>query len=101
MPAEACWRVYVLECAGGTLYTGISTDTARRFAEHASGKGARYTRANPPERVLADLQVGSRSLALRVECAIKRLDRRAKRRLCEEIAAGRLRIEDIASAGAR
>ncbi|MDX2298217.1 MAG: GIY-YIG nuclease family protein, partial [Xanthomonadaceae bacterium] len=39
------WFVYLLECRGGRLYTGITVDVARRFAQHVNGKGARYTRA--------------------------------------------------------
>ena len=43
-----CWYVYLIECRDGSVYTGIATDVARRFSEHAAGKGARYTRAHPP-----------------------------------------------------
>jgi putative endonuclease len=41
----------VLECRDGALYTGISNDVARRYAAHLAGKGARYTRINPPQRI--------------------------------------------------
>ena len=47
-----CWYVYLLECHDGSVYTGIATDVDRRYAEHAAGKGARYTRAHPPLRLL-------------------------------------------------
>lgn len=46
---ESCW-LYVLECEGGSLYTGVSKDVEGRFRKHLSGKGAKYTRANRPDR---------------------------------------------------
>jgi len=92
--AVAQWQVYVIECVDGSLYTGISTDTERRYRQHAEGRGARYTRSHPPSRLLAQFPVASRSLALRVEHAIKQLDAIAKRSLCRELHAdGRSIIE--------
>lgn len=38
------YYVYMLECADGSLYTGYTTDVARRLGEHSSGKGSKYTR---------------------------------------------------------
>jgi len=75
------WFVYVLECRGDRLYTGITVDVARRFAQHVNGKGARYTRANPPQRLLAVIEHPDRSSATRAEHAIKRLSPEAKRAL--------------------
>jgi len=74
------WFVYIVRCADDTLYTGVSTDVARRVAEHNAGApaGARYTRGRRPV-VLAYAEVASsRSLALRREREIKALDRTAK-----------------------
>ena len=79
MPA---WHVYLIECRDGSLYTGITTDVERRFAEHASGKGARYTRARPPLRVLARFAYPDRAAASRAEYAIKQLSPARKRALC-------------------
>lgn len=76
------WYVYVLECLDGSLYTGISTDVARRFEQHRRGKGARYTRARPPSRLLASFRYDSQSMALRAELRIKRLSALQKRQLC-------------------
>ncbi|MDZ4811116.1 MAG: GIY-YIG nuclease family protein [Pseudomonadota bacterium] len=76
------WFLYVLECTGGTLYTGISTDVARRFEQHRIGKGARYTRARPPLRLLASFQFDSQSQALIAEVAFKKLRAAAKRKCC-------------------
>ncbi len=76
------WFVYLLECRGGHVYTGIAVDVQARYAAHASGRGARYTRANPPERLLASFACRDRSAATRAEAAIKRLDPARKRALC-------------------
>lgn len=76
------WFVYLLECRGGHVYTGIAVDVPARYAAHASGRGARYTRANPPERLLASFACHDRSEATRAEAAIKRLDPARKRALC-------------------
>ena len=72
------WHLYLVECADGSLYAGIATDVERRFAEHAAGKGARYTRSHKPLRVVASRAVGSRSDALKAEIALKRLPKERK-----------------------
>ena len=79
MPASpVLWHLYLLECVDGSLYAGIATDVERRFQEHLSGKGARYTRSHPPLRLVESRAIGSRSEALRAELAIKRLPRARK-----------------------
>lgn len=71
--------VYMLECRGNRLYTGITTDLARRFEEHQGKKpGARFTRANPPSRMIAAAEAGGRSEALKLEASLKRLTRARK-----------------------
>lgn len=75
------WFVYVLECADGSLYTGIATDVDRRYAEHVAGTGARYTRSHPPARLLARFPHPDRSSALKAEAAIKKLPPARKRAL--------------------
>ena len=72
------WFLYLIECADGSLYTGITVDVAARWIAHQSGKGARYTRSHKPLRLLASTPVGSRSQALKVELAIKRLPKDRK-----------------------
>ena len=79
--AGTTWFVYLLECRNGAIYTGIAIDVDQRFAAHAAGRGARYTRANPPVRVLARFAYADRSSVTKAEAAIKRLDARAKRAL--------------------
>jgi len=81
------WFVYVIECRDGSLYTGIAVDVARRYAMHVAGKGARYTRSRPPVRLLASMACDDRSMALRVEYAVKQLPVADKRAWCAANAA--------------
>lgn len=69
------WWVYLLICRDGRTYAGIATDVAARFAVHASGKGAKFTRSNPPVRVLGTRAFASKSDAMKAEAALKKLDR--------------------------
>lgn len=73
------WFLYLIECQDGSIYTGISVDVAARYAVHASGKGARYTRSHPPRRLLAWLEYPDRSAAARAEYAMKQLNPSEKR----------------------
>ena len=83
-PAKSAggWWLYVLECRRGVLYTGIAKDVAERFAAHAAGTGAAFTRRNRPLRILARAPLASRSEALRAEYALKQLRRAEKLRWC-------------------
>ena len=74
----APWVLYLLECENGTYYAGITTDLERRFAEHVFGIGARYTRANPPARVVAVKEFPDRASASRAEAKLKKLPRGEK-----------------------
>lgn len=76
---DALWHVYVVECADGTLYTGITTDLVRRIGEHNDSlKGARYTRAKRPVRLVYSEQVPDRSTASKREYEVKHLSREEK-----------------------
>jgi putative endonuclease len=72
------WHLYLIECADGSLYAGITTDVERRYQQHIDGKGARYTRSHKPVRLLVAAPVGSRSAATRAEIALKRLPKEKK-----------------------
>lgn len=72
------WVLYLLECRGGSLYAGITTDLERRFAQHLAGKGARYTRSHPPLRIAASMNFPDRSTASKAEAALKSLPREHK-----------------------
>ena len=75
--------VYVLSCADDTLYTGYTTDLARRVAEHDAGKGAKYTRGRTPVELVHAESFESRSTAMSREYEIKQLSRAEKERLVE------------------
>jgi len=75
------WHLYVVRCGNGALYTGIATDVSRRLAQHREGEGAKYLRGKGPLRLVFRKPIGERGLALRVECAIKRLSKRRKEEL--------------------
>jgi putative endonuclease len=79
----AQWFVYMVRCADGSLYTGITTDVRRRVEEHNGDDrlGARYTRGRRPVRVCHVEPAESRSGAARREAAIKKMTRSQKERL--------------------
>jgi predicted GIY-YIG superfamily endonuclease len=72
------WTVYLARCADGSFYTGITTDLARRVAQHNAGSGAAYTRSRLPVKLVYAERAPNRSGALRREFAIRRLSRREK-----------------------
>lgn len=72
------WVVYILRCGDDTLYTGITTDLARRFKQHSEGRGARYTRGRGPLEIVGSRAVVTRSRALRLEAFVKKATRDAK-----------------------
>ena len=75
--------VYVLTCADGSLYTGYTTDVARRVAEHDAGEGAKYTRGRTPVELVHVEAFDAKSAAMSREYAIKQLSRRGKESLVE------------------
>lgn len=75
------WTVYMLRCADGSLYTGITTDVTRRCEQHNAGTASRYTRSRRPTRLVYQEAHASRSLALKREAAIKSLSRQEKKAL--------------------
>lgn len=79
--AASRWYVYLLLCRNGAIYTGIARNVAARYALHVAGTGARYTRANPPRRLLVKFACLNQSEASRMEAAIKKLPALDKRKL--------------------
>ncbi len=75
------WWLYVVECKGGSLYTGITTDVGARYQNHLAGKGARYTRARPPVRLLGKWPYPDKSSASKAEYRVKKMNAADKRRL--------------------
>jgi putative endonuclease len=80
---QAGWWLYVLECRGGVLYTGIAKNVDSRFAAHVKGTGAKFTRLNKPVRILAKVAMATRGDALRAEYALKQMPRFEKLQWCE------------------
>jgi putative endonuclease len=77
--------VYLIECADGSLYTGIAKDVRKRLRMHEAGKGAKYTRGRGPLRlVYVELQL-NKSEALKRERAVKRLPTKEKWKLAESV----------------
>lgn len=75
---ETGYWVYIVRCADGTLYTGMTDNVERRIAAHNSGKGAKYTRGRGPVALVYREACGDKSQALRRERAIKALRRAEK-----------------------
>jgi len=74
----ARWFVYVVRCADGSLYTGISSDVPARVATHNAGRGARYTRSRRPVELVHTETKKSQSTAAKREAAIKAWPRARK-----------------------
>ncbi|WP_341504150.1 GIY-YIG nuclease family protein [Gallaecimonas sp. GXIMD4217] len=87
------WSLYLVRMKGGQLYTGITTDVARRFAEHQGGgaRAARALRGKGPLSLAFQAVVGARGQALSLEYRVKALPKRQK----EALIAGTLRLDDI------
>ena len=80
------WFVYIIEASDGSLYTGVTTDVERRFAEHCdSAKGAKFFRGRKPMKVVYQQDQPDRSHALKREAEIKKLTRENKLRLIGQL----------------
>jgi putative endonuclease len=79
------YYIYILQCKGKRYYTGYTTDIKRRYKEHLSGSSkSKFTRSFPPEKIAACWQIkGTKSSAMKIEAAIKRLPHDKKSKLCE------------------
>lgn len=78
MVIPANWIVYILRCADGTLYTGITNNLERRVAEHEAGQGARYTKGRGPLKLVYQEICQGRGLASKREGQIKSLTKKGK-----------------------
>lgn len=81
MTASKPWFLYLVRTRHGHLYTGITVDVARRFAEHQAGKGAKALRGKGPLALVYSEQVGCHSEALKRELAVKGLSKARKEAL--------------------
>lgn len=78
---DKTWKLYILRCGDGSLYTGITTDLDRRLEAHRAGTGAKYTRGRGPLTLVYAEECVDHSGALRRECQIKALTRAEKEAL--------------------
>ena len=87
------WFLYVIRCRNGRLYTGITTDVERRFAEHTSNdkKGAKCLRGKAPLTLVMKKKIGSRSMALQIEARVKKLPKIKK----EMFVDGKIKVREI------
>jgi putative endonuclease len=72
------WQVYIITCSDNSLYTGITTDVARRLGQHKSGRGAKYFRGRQPVQLIYLESGHNLSTAMRKEASIKRMERSKK-----------------------
>ena len=80
------WFVYILRCAGDSLYTGIAKDdVSRRVEQHNAGTASRYTRSRLPVNLEYQEEQPNQSMALKRELAIKALSRKAKEALIQSV----------------
>ena len=79
---EKKWYLYILKCADGTFYTGITDDISRRLTEHNDGKGAKYTRGRGPVELAFCKEIENKSEALKEEYRTKQLPRSVKAQMC-------------------
>lgn len=76
------YSLYILRCADGSLYTGITLDVSRRLEEHRNGvRGAKYLRGRTPVELVFEQPAGDRAAALRLEHRVKRLSKDEKEAL--------------------
>ena len=73
----------MLECKGGRIYTGYATDVQKRFETHCAGKGAKFTRAFPPEKILKVFELKTKHDAVDLEALIKQKSPVEKRKIVE------------------
>ncbi len=78
------WVVYILKCADGSLYTGVTNNLKKRVLAHQEGKGAKYTKGRLPLKVIYHEKHPNRSEALKREIEIKQLDRLEKLKLISD-----------------
>lgn len=85
------WFLYLIRYKNGSLYTGITTDVERRFAEHTSNdkKGAKCLRGKTPLTLVMKKKIGSRSMALQIEAKVKKLSKTKKEMLVDGKIKGR------------
>lgn len=77
------WHLYMIRTKQGQLYTGITQDVTRRLSEHEDGgkKASKFLRGKGPLELVFQQEIGNKSLALKVEIALKKLPKQQKENL--------------------
>jgi predicted GIY-YIG superfamily endonuclease len=83
-PANKEWFLYIVRCADGSLYTGITVDVARRYKQHNAGTASRYTRSRLPVELIYQESQPNQSAALKRELAVKAMSREEKELLVQQ-----------------
>ena len=83
-PSDKFWSVYMVKCANGAFYTGITNRLKLRIADHNSGRGARYTAAFGPVKLIWHKRSKNRSTASKLEARIKKMTRPEKKELTRQ-----------------
>lgn len=76
--------LYILKCKDGSYYTGYTNDLEKRFKKHEEGKGAKYTRGRGPLKLVFQQAFPTKQEAMRMEFAVKKLNRAQKERMIKE-----------------
>ncbi|WP_198769466.1 GIY-YIG nuclease family protein [Fictibacillus halophilus] len=76
--------LYILECKDGSYYTGYTNDLEKRLKKHEEGKGAKYTRGRGPLKLVFQATFPTKQEAMRMEFAVKKLNRAQKERMIKE-----------------
>jgi len=84
-PMNEAWWLYCIECKGGGIYVGITKDVSLRFKQHKNGRGALYTKLNPPVSLLCKRAFPSRKEAHQVELKLKKMNRNVKCKFIRQI----------------
>ena len=87
------WFLYLIRCKNGKLYTGITTDVERRFAEHKSNdkRGSKYLRGKAPLTLVMKKKIASKSMALKIEAKVKKLSKIKKEMLVD----GKIKVREL------
>lgn len=72
------WWLYMIECQGGGIYSGITKDVQARYEKHAKGKGAKYTKLNRPVQLLCKVKFPNHREAAKFEYQVKQMSRKEK-----------------------
>ena len=86
MKTDSKWSVYLLRCKNNSLYCGITNNVEARYEAHQNGTGAKYTRANPPVKIVAVVGGLEKSQAAKIEYAIKRFPANKKIQALQDMA---------------